>query len=228
MSEPTGLLAHKKEWPRHSISDAAVSLFLERGFDRASVNHVAAAAVISKPTLYRHSQGSPCAAPVCGPPGEAARVVRDRRCGIKPVAAPHRHFQASLDRYDPVAGLNDHPEVVAFHRLAFTTPSLAGRLSRNQLEDEQALTDTLGEGIHARRRAAQALAAQRVLARANWQMAPEGTVFSLLGPKGAAVEAPLLVSHYAGWCAVGAFAFRPSIRYETRRFRLEASGGFRF
>jgi hypothetical protein len=55
MGEPTGLLAHKKEWPRHSISDAAVSLFLERGFDRASVNHVAAAAVISKPTPYRHS-----------------------------------------------------------------------------------------------------------------------------------------------------------------------------
>ncbi|MFF8943015.1 hypothetical protein ACF1A5_12240 [Streptomyces sp. NPDC014864] len=51
-----------------------------------------------------------------------------------------RHFRADLDRYDPVTGLNDHPEVVAFHRLVFITPSLAGRLTRYQLEDEEVLT----------------------------------------------------------------------------------------
>ena len=52
----------------------------------------------------------------------------------------HRHFRAGLDRYEPVTGLNDHPEVVAFHRLVFTTPSLTGRLTRYMLEDEEALT----------------------------------------------------------------------------------------
>ncbi|MFF3818605.1 hypothetical protein ACFYYD_18685 [Streptomyces bluensis] len=77
--------------------------------------------------------------------GEAARVVRDRKSGIKPVTALHRHFRAGLDRYDPVTGLNDHPEVVAFHRLVFTTPSLAGRLTRYQLEDEEVLADALGD-----------------------------------------------------------------------------------
>jgi len=34
--------------------DAAVSLFLERGFDRVSVNDIATAAEISKPTLFRY------------------------------------------------------------------------------------------------------------------------------------------------------------------------------
>src|SRR5689334_3636278 len=71
--------------------------------------------------------------------GEAARVVRDREPGVSPVTALHRHFRAGLDRYEPVTGLNDHPGVVAFHRLVFTTPSLAGRLTQYMLEDEEAL-----------------------------------------------------------------------------------------
>ncbi|MFD9823047.1 hypothetical protein [Streptomyces violascens] len=55
----------------------------------------------------------------------------------------------------------------------FTTPSLAGRLTRYRLEDEEALADGLGEGIQARLLAAQVLAVQRVLAR-NWQKMADG------------------------------------------------------
>ena len=90
--------------------------------------------------------------------GEAARVVLDRPPGMPPVTTLHRHFRAGLDRYEPVTGLNDHPEVVAFHRLVFTTPSLAGRLTRYMLDDEEA----------------QVLAVQRVLARTNWQKIVSG------------------------------------------------------
>jgi hypothetical protein len=106
--------------------------------------------------------------------GEAARVVRDRQPGVPPLTALHWHFRAGLDRYDPVTGLNDHPEVVAFHRLVFTTPSLAGRLTRYMLDDEEALAGALGPGIEARLRAAQVLAVQRVLARTNWQKIADG------------------------------------------------------
>ncbi|MQY40464.1 hypothetical protein SRB17_84970 [Streptomyces sp. RB17] len=49
-----GLRARKKERTRDAIGDAAVSLLLERGFDRVSVNDIAAAAEISKPTLFRY------------------------------------------------------------------------------------------------------------------------------------------------------------------------------
>ncbi|MER6678861.1 TetR family transcriptional regulator [Streptomyces sp. NPDC000983] len=176
MSEPTGLRARKKERTRDAIGDAAVSLFLEHGFDRVSVNDIAAAAEISKPTLFRYfpTKEDLVLHRFADHQGEAARVVRGRTSGIEPVTALHGHFRAGLDRYDPVTGLNDHPEVVAFHRLVFTTPSLAGRLTQYQLEDEEALADALGEGIRARLLAAQVLAVQRVLARANWQKIADG------------------------------------------------------
>ncbi|WP_328665533.1 TetR/AcrR family transcriptional regulator [Streptomyces sp. NBC_00322] len=176
MNEPTGLRARKKERTRDAIADAAVSLFLERGFDRVSVNDIAAAAEISKPTLFRYfpTKEDLVLHRFTDHQGEAARVVRDRRSGIKPVTALHRHFRAGLDRYDPVTGLNDHDEVVAFHRLVFSTPSLAGRLTQYQLEDEDALADALGEGIKGHLRAAQVLAVQRVLAWANWQKIADG------------------------------------------------------
>ncbi|MDT0393551.1 MULTISPECIES: TetR family transcriptional regulator [Streptomyces] len=176
MNEPTGLRARKRERTRDAIGDAAVSLFLEHGFDRVSVNDVAAAAEVSKPTLFRYfpTKEDLVLHRFADHQGEAARVVRHRGPDAEPLDALHRHFRAGLDRYDPVTGLNDHPEVVAFHRLVFTTPSLAGRLTRYRLEDEEALADALGEGIQARLLAAQVLAVQRVLARANWQRIADG------------------------------------------------------
>ncbi|GAA3091722.1 TetR family transcriptional regulator [Streptomyces roseofulvus] len=176
MSEPTRLRDRKKERTRDAIGDAAVALFLERGFDGVSVNEIAAAAEVSKPTLFRYfpSKEDLVLHRFADHQGEAARVVRDRAPDAGPVTALHRHFRAGLDRFDPVTGLNDHPEVVAFHRLVFATPSLAARLTQYQLEDEEALADALGDGIQARLRAAQVLAVQRVLARTNWQKIADG------------------------------------------------------
>ncbi|MEU2655115.1 TetR family transcriptional regulator [Streptomyces sp. NPDC007325] len=176
MSESTGLRARKKERTRDAIGDAAVTLFLERGFDHVSVNDVAAAAEVSKPTLFRYfpTKEDLVLHRFADHQGEAARVVRDRESGIEPVTALHQHFRAGLDRYDPVTGLSDHPEVVAFHRMVFATPSLAARLTRYQIEDEEALAEALGAGIRARLLAAQVLAVQRVLARTNWQKIADG------------------------------------------------------
>lgn len=188
MSESTGLRARKKERTRDAIGDAAVSLFLERGFDRVSVNDIAAAAEVSKPTLFRYfpTKEDLVLYRFADHQGEAARVVRDCEPGIKPVAALHRHFRTGLDRHDPVTGLNDRPEVVAFHRLVFTTPSLAARLTRYQLEDEEALADALGAGIQARLLAAQVLAVQRVLARTNWQRIADGRTAREVHPEAVA------------------------------------------
>ncbi|MGZ3096995.1 TetR/AcrR family transcriptional regulator [Streptomyces sp. H72] len=188
MSEPVGLRARKKERTRDAIGDAAVALFLERGFEQVSVNDIAAAAEISKPTLFRYfpTKEDLILHRFADHQGEAARVVRDRGPGTDPVTALHRHFRAGLDRNDPVTGLNDHPEVVAFHRLVFTTPSLAGRLARYQLEDEETLADALGAGVQARLRAAQVLAVQRVLARTNWQRIAEGRAADDVHPEAVA------------------------------------------
>jgi AcrR family transcriptional regulator len=171
VTEPTGLRARKKARTHDAIADAAISLFLAHGFDHVSVNDIAAAAEVSKPTLFRYfaTKEDLVLHRFADHKGEAARVVRDRQPGVAPTTALHRHFRAGLDSYDPVTGLNDHPGVVAFHRLVFATPSLAWRLTRYTLEDEEALADALGPGIQARLRAAQVLAVQRVLAQANWQ-----------------------------------------------------------
>jgi AcrR family transcriptional regulator len=176
VTEPTGLRARKKARTHDAIADAAISLFLAHGFDHVSVNDIAAAAEVSKPTLFRYfaTKEDLVLHRFADHKGEAARIVRDRQPGVAPTTALYRHFRAGLDSRDPVTGLNDHPEVVAFHRLVFATASLAWRLTRYTLEDEKALADALGPDIQARLRAAQVLAVQRVLAQANWQKIADG------------------------------------------------------
>ena len=176
MIEPVGLRARKKGRTRDVIADAAISLFLAQGFDRVSVSEVAARAEVSKPTLFRYfaTKEDLVLHRFADHGGEAARVVRDRWPGVDPLTALHRHFRNGLDRFEPVTGLNDHPEVVAFHRLVFTTPALAGRLARYLLDDEEALAAVLGPGIGARLQAAQVIVTHRVLARTNWQRIADG------------------------------------------------------
>jgi AcrR family transcriptional regulator len=176
MIEPVGLRARKKARTRDVIADAAISLFLARGFGQVSVSDIAATAEVSKPTLFRYfaTKEDLILHRFADHQGEAARVVRDRQSGMAPMTALHRHFLAGLDRFEPVTGLNDHPEVVAFHRLVFTTPSLAGRLMQYMLDDEDALAAVLDQGIGARLQAAQVIAVRRVLARTNWQKIADG------------------------------------------------------
>jgi AcrR family transcriptional regulator len=176
VSEPAGLRARKRERTRDAIADAAISLFLARGFDQVPVADIAARAEVSKPTLFRYfpAKEDLVLHRIADHNGEAARVVRGRPPGISPLAALHRHFRAGLDQRDPVTGLNDHPEVLAFHEMVFTTPSLAGRLNQYTLDDEEALAAALGGDITARLLAAQVLVVRRVLARANWQKVAAG------------------------------------------------------
>jgi AcrR family transcriptional regulator len=174
--EPAGLRARKKVRTRDTIADAAIALFLLYGFDGVPVSDIAAAAEVSKPTLFRYfaTKEDLVLHRFADHNGEAARVVRDRAPGTGPTAALHEHFRAGLDHFEPVTGLNDHPDVVAFHRLVFGTPSLAGRLTQYMLDDEDALAAVLGDGVGARLQAAQVIAVQRVLARTNWQKIAAG------------------------------------------------------
>ncbi|WP_329364748.1 TetR/AcrR family transcriptional regulator [Streptomyces sp. NBC_00669] len=190
MTEPTGLRERKKARTRDAIADAAITLFLTHGFDQVSVSDIAAVAEVSKPTLFRYfpSKEDLVLHRFADHNGEAARVVRARGPGVSPVTALHRHFRAGLDRHEPVTGLSDHPAVVEFHRLVFTTPSLAGRLTQYLLDDEQALASALDPGpdIRARLQAAQVLAVQRVLARANWQKIADGRAADDVHPEAVA------------------------------------------
>jgi TetR/AcrR family transcriptional repressor of mexJK operon len=53
-ASPAHALGSRSDRKRRAIVAAATSLFLERGYDGTSIEEVAAAAAVSKPTVYRH------------------------------------------------------------------------------------------------------------------------------------------------------------------------------
>ncbi|GAA5072808.1 AcrR family transcriptional regulator [Thermocatellispora tengchongensis] len=176
----TGLRELKRQRVREAISATAIALFLERGFDEVSVAEVAAAAEVSKPTLFKYfpTKEDLVMHRIADHRGEAARVVRARGPEETPLGALRRHFLDGLARRDPVTGLNDHPAVLAFHRMIFETPSLATRVLHYTAQDERALAEALRgpgvDGLTARLAACQILAVQRVLARDNWHRLHDG------------------------------------------------------
>ncbi|MGW1602167.1 TetR family transcriptional regulator [Streptomyces eurythermus] len=177
-----GLRERKKQRMYQDVSDIAVRLFLERGFDAVSVAEVAAAAGISKPTLFRYfpAKEDLVLHRIADHETEAARVVAG---AADPVAALGRHFVAGLDRRDPVTGLNDHPEVLAFHRLLYGTPSLVARAYAHQERSEAALAEALGGDLDARLAAGQIIAVQRVLALENWRRIAAGEPVDRVAPE---------------------------------------------
>ncbi|MGW2524506.1 TetR/AcrR family transcriptional regulator [Streptomyces sp. NPDC001617] len=172
MTEP-GLRERKKQRMYQDVSEIAIRLFLEKGFDAVSVAEVAAAAEISKPTLFRYfpAKEDLVLHRIADHEDEAARVVAE---GPTPVAALRRHFLEGLERCDPVTGLNDHPQVLAFHSLLYGTPSLVARAYAYQQRSEAALADALGGDLDARLAAGQIVAVQRILALDNWRRIAEG------------------------------------------------------
>ncbi|MEV6296587.1 TetR family transcriptional regulator [Streptomyces sp. NPDC051896] len=176
-----GLRERKRQRMYQDVSDIAVRLFLERGFDAVSVAEVAAAAGISKPTLFRYfpAKEDLVLHRIADHETEAARVV----AGVPdPVDALRRHFLAGLERRDPVTGLNDHPQVLAFHTLLYGTPALVARAHSHLERSEAALAEALGGGLDARLAAGQIIAVQRILAQENWRRIAAGERIEEVAP----------------------------------------------
>lgn len=191
-----GLRARKKERTRQAIADTAISMFLTHGFDAVSTADIAAAVEVSKPTLFRYfaTKEDLVVHRFADHIGESARVVRGRGDAEAPLAALQRHFQEGLDRRDPVTGLCDVPEVVAFHRLVLETPSLAARLAKIGQDDTAALAEAFAEAVGAddirpRVLAAQVVAVSWVLARANWARIAGGRSAADVHPEASAAAA---------------------------------------
>ncbi|WP_369035780.1 MULTISPECIES: TetR/AcrR family transcriptional regulator [Streptomyces] len=190
-----GLRERKKRQTYQNVSDIAIGLFLEKGFDAVSVAEIAAAAGISKPTLFRYfpAKEDLVVHRFGDHEDEAARVVRAARAaagagaGASPVDALRRQFLDGLSREDPVTGLNDAPEVLAFHGLLYGTPSLVARAYEYQQRSEAALAGALGGTLAARLAAGQIIAVQRILAQENWRRIAAGEAVEAV--RGDAVEA---------------------------------------
>lgn len=184
MDEQLGLRERKKARTRQAISEAAIGLFLDRGYDAVSVAEIAAAAEVSKRTLFAYfpSKDDLVLHRFADHEDEPARVVRGREPGESPLDALHRHLRRALAERDPISGLCDHPGVVAFYRLILETPSLRGALLQYQTSGEHALASALLDatppGPHraltARLAACQILAVLRELGHANQTRISEG------------------------------------------------------
>ncbi|MGI5376419.1 TetR/AcrR family transcriptional regulator [Streptomyces sp. CA-251387] len=173
MSE-IGLRERKKQRMYQTVSDTAIRLFLEKGFDAVSVAEVAAAAEISKPTLFRYfpAKEDLVLYRIADHEQEAARVVAEGPGS--PLEALRRHFLDGLERCDPVTGLNDDPRVLAFHSLLYGTPALVARVYAYQQRSEAALAEALGGDLDARLAAGQIIAVLRILANENWRRIASG------------------------------------------------------
>ncbi|WP_329228980.1 TetR family transcriptional regulator [Streptomyces canus] len=173
MNDP-GLRQRKKQRMYETLSEIAVRLFLEKGFDAVSVAEIAAAAEISKPTLFRYfpAKEDLVLHRIADHEDEAARVVTESE--EAPLVALRRHFLQGLERDDPVTGLNDHPQVLAFHSLLYGTPALVARAHGHLERQEAALAEVLGGDLDARLAAGQIIAVRRILAMENWRRISAG------------------------------------------------------
>ncbi|MET4923892.1 TetR family transcriptional regulator [Streptomyces sp. PSRA5] len=178
-----GLRERKKRQTYERLSETAIALFLERGFEQVSVAEIAAAADVSKPTLFRYfpAKEDLVLHRFADHEDEAARVVAAAGA-LSPLEALRLHFADGLARRDPVTGLNDDPRVLAFHGLLYGTPSLVARAYAYQGRSEAALASALtgvrlpaaGPMVAARLAAGQIAAVRRVLAEENWRRIAAG------------------------------------------------------
>ncbi|TQM06237.1 TetR/AcrR family transcriptional regulator [Pseudonocardia kunmingensis] len=192
MDEHLGLRERKKARTRRAISEAAIALFLERGYDDVPVAEIAAAAEVSKRTLFAYfpTKDDLVLHRFADHEDEAARVVRDRAAGEPPLDALQRHLHDALDRHDPISGLCDVPQVVAFYRLVSDTPALRATLLRYQVRSVESLASALLTAapqaphpqLTARLAANQIQAVLRELADDNQQRIAAGTNAEDLAP----------------------------------------------
>jgi AcrR family transcriptional regulator len=174
MDATPGLRERKKRRTHAAISDAAIALFLEHGFNQVSVLQVAEAAEVSKRTLFAYfpTKEDLVVHRLADHETELARVVRARPPGTDPLTAVREHFLEGLRERDPITGLNDHPQVRRVHQMIVDAPSLVARMERFKTGAERALAEALHETaavpeVTARLAAVQIVAVRWALADIN-------------------------------------------------------------
>src|SRR4051812_6045403 len=94
MTETMGRRERKKAATRQALADAALKLFLERGYDQVGIKDIADAADVSTTTLFKHFSGKEALVFDDDAGQEAALVaaVRERPKGWSIPAALREHI----------------------------------------------------------------------------------------------------------------------------------------
>ncbi|MVU77074.1 TetR family transcriptional regulator [Nocardia sp. ET3-3] len=140
----TGLRERKKAQTRKALADAALRLFLERGYDAVSVKEVAEAADVSVPTLFAHfPDGKESLVFDLDADREAAMVaaVRDRAPGTTVLEGLRDAFLA-FPRPPAEEG-----EMRDFTRLIEETPALSSYFRKMWGRHEGALARAIAEDL---------------------------------------------------------------------------------
>ncbi|WP_393087452.1 TetR/AcrR family transcriptional regulator [Streptomyces sp. LN704] len=181
MDDKPGLRERKKQRTHAAISDAAIALFLEHGFNQVSVAQVAEAAEVSKRTVFAYfpAKEDLVVHRLADHETEIARIVRARPPHTAPLTALREHFVQGLRERDPITGLNDHPQVRRVHRMILDAPSLVARMERFKTGSERALAQALRETadtseLTARLAAVQIVAVHWTLAQDNAERLANG------------------------------------------------------
>jgi AcrR family transcriptional regulator len=145
MTEPetVGRRERKKAQTRAALSDAALGLFLKKGYDNVTVAEVAEAADTAVTTLFKHFPGGKETLVFGGAEDRAAAIaqaIREREPGTRPLDA--------LQAFIAVRGaFETDPDRAMKRRLRLiaATPALAAYATRRWVECEGALAQVLAE-----------------------------------------------------------------------------------
>jgi AcrR family transcriptional regulator len=133
-----GLRERKKQRTERELSEAAVRLVLERGFDHVTADDIAAAAEVSKTTFYRYFDSKEDAC--LGKSAEMQERLRDA-LDARPIDEPtlvavRRAIMHFVSQYE-----HNRDEVLRKGTLIRQTPSLAARNLEHQAAMETVLSD---------------------------------------------------------------------------------------
>jgi AcrR family transcriptional regulator len=142
-SPVAGRRERKKAATRQAIADAALRLFLERGYDRVSIRDVADAADVATTTLFKHF------------PSKEALVFdqdEDREAELRAVVARRPAGQDVIEALrDHVLAcwlvVAQHPQRAEFTRLIESTPVLQAYAERMWTRHTAALSAALADDL---------------------------------------------------------------------------------
>lgn len=137
----------KKRQNRERISDVATTLFRARGFDAVTIDEIAAAARVSKVTVFNYFARKEDLFFDRG--AEDYEMIREALAQRGPDVSPGRALQALVHRLvkeaNPLVSFDDVP--VDFWRTAKESPALRARARELRAEFERALTAMLVEAV---------------------------------------------------------------------------------
>lgn len=173
MEHKPGLRERKKNATWELLKKTALDLFEASGFEDVSVAEIAAAAEVSKATVFNYfpTKEDLVIGGMKHHTGDAARIVRERPKGQTPHGVLCGHYLHLLERRAPQVGLSDNPVFLRVQRLLIATPSLMIKAMDYRRQSAVMLAETLIEEgntpLTSRLVASQLLHTQHILVEGN-------------------------------------------------------------